>query len=102
MEVLFPDKNLEKLCTDEATMRRKRGDIAVKLRLRVKALQTADNLAHLAVHDPLGHWHELTGDLACLWAGSLSRNYRIMVRPEGPEPAAAAVTVTVVDITDYH
>lgn len=83
-------------------MRKKRADIAPKLRLRIKALETAANVAELVSHDPLGRWHELSGDLSGLWAGKLSANWRILVRPEGTAQSAAAEIVTVIDIDDYH
>lgn len=102
MRILFADKGLEKLCTDEKEMRRKRGDIATKLRLRIAALRTAKTVGELPTLDPLGRWHTLTGARAGHWAGWLSRNHRLVVRPEGDGPASASATVTIIDITDYH
>ncbi|WCS20133.1 plasmid maintenance system killer protein [Mycobacterium marinum] len=84
-------------------MRRQRADIAHKLRLRVKALETAASVGELSTHDPLGHWHQLGENLDGLWAGKLSANYRLLVRPEDAAEAPwCAVTVTVIDIDDYH
>ena len=102
MEVLFDDKKLEKLCTDEREMRKKRGDIAGKLRLRVNALRTAETVGELRTIDPLGKWHQLHEDHGDEWAGELSRNYRLLVRPEGESEPWDAVTVTVTEINDYH
>ncbi|MFC2640221.1 MAG: type II toxin-antitoxin system RelE/ParE family toxin [Propionibacterium acidifaciens] len=101
MKVRYGDRRLEKLCTDEREMRRKRSDIAGRLRLRIKALETAENVAELPTHDPLGKWHPLRADLEGLWAGRLSVNHRLLVRPESRDPQDAVV-VTVVDIADYH
>jgi len=102
VEVKYADNGLRRLCTDEKEMWRRRADIAKKLKLRVNALRRADNVGHLKELDPLGDWHDLSGDLAGLWAGSVSRNKRILIRPDGAGPAVTAVTVTVVDIEDYH
>lgn len=102
MEVRFDDKKLEKLCTDEKTMRKKRGDIAPRLRTRINALRTATRVGDLATLDPLGRWHPLTANLAGLWAGKLSGNFRLPIRPEGSGDHDSAVTVTVIDIGDYH
>jgi proteic killer suppression protein len=102
LEVRYADKTLEKLCTDEREMRRKRADIADKLRRRVKALETAASVGELSTHDPLGYWHQLGANLDGLWAGTLSRNYRLLVRPEGAADPWCAVTVTVTGIKDYH
>ncbi|MDE1674979.1 type II toxin-antitoxin system RelE/ParE family toxin [Nocardia gipuzkoensis] len=100
--MFYDDKKLEQLCTNEREMRRKRGDIADKLRLRIKALETAKTVGELPTHDPLGRWHALSADLDGLWAGKLSANYRLLVRPEGEGEPFSAVTVTVIDIDDYH
>lgn len=102
MEVKYADKKLEKLCTDEREMRRRRADIAEKLQLRVNALRNAKNVGHLKELDPLGYWHDLDSDLNGLWAGSVSRNKRILIQPEGDGLDVDAVTVTVIDIDDYH
>lgn len=102
MEVRYEDKKLEKLCTDEREMRRKRSDIADKLRLRIKALETAEAVGELPVHDPLGKWHQLGANLDGLWAGKLSANYRLLIRPDDSVEPRCAVTVTVIDIDDYH
>lgn len=102
MEVRYEDGKLEKLCTDEREMRRKRGDIADKLRLRVRALETATSVGDLSTHDPLGKWHALHADLEGLWAGKLSANYRLLIRPDGADDPTDSVVVTVIEIDDYH
>lgn len=98
----FTDNRLEKLCSDEKEMRRKRPDIEKKLRARVNALRSADNVGHLKTLDPGGDWHDLKGKRQGLWAGELSGNWRIIIRPEGVGSAVTAITVTVVEIEDYH
>lgn len=102
MEVRYEDRKLEKLCTDEREMKRRRMDIAPKLRLRIKALEIAETLGELEVVDPLGGWHPLTADLDGAWAGKLSANYRLLVTPVGDGDAKDAIIVTVLDIIDYH
>lgn len=100
--MLYDNKTIEKLCTDEKAMRKKRSDIADKLRRRVKALETAESVGELRAHDPLGKWHQLTCDRAGQWAGELSRNERLLIRPHNTEEPWNSVTVTVLDIYDYH
>lgn len=100
--MLYADKKLEKLCTDEREMRKTRGDIANRLRLRIKALETAETVGELSTNDPLGNWHQLGADRVGQWAGKLSDNYRLLICPhDGSEPWNS-VTVTVIDIDDYH
>ena len=62
LEVQYEHKKLKKLCTDEREMKKKRSDIAGKLRLRIKALETAKSVGELSTHDPLGEWHQLSAD----------------------------------------
>ena len=71
-----------------------------KIKMRLKELEIAETLEELR-HGP-GHWHPLTGNLAPMWAGEISGNFRMLVTP-GPGGDAAEVTaVTVEDIDDYH
>jgi proteic killer suppression protein len=102
LEVRYDDKKLAKLCTDEREMRKKRADIADRLRLRVKALETAETVGELSTLDPLGNWHQLGANLDGLWSGKLSPNYRLLIRPEDSTEPWDAVTVTVIEIFDYH
>ena len=101
MELRYKDNKLEKLCTNEREMQRKRPDIQKKLRLRVNALQNAAAIGDLPRDDPGGDWHELKGDRAGIWAGELSGNWRLLVEPD-PLKSLGAAAVTVIDIDDYH
>lgn len=100
MIVCYSSKQLEKECTDEREMKRKRGPLAPKLRLRINALEAANSLEELLTLDPLGRWHQLTADRAGQWAGRLSPNWRLIV--EQVDGEGYAVTVLVVEIEDYH
>lgn len=102
MDVDYADNGLRKLCTDEKVMRRKRIDIEVKLKLRLNALRAAEKFGDLRSADPLGKWHPLGDEYPDQWAGELSRNWRLLVRPEGEEPEDERTEVTVLDIKDYH
>jgi len=52
LKVSFKGNKLEKLCTDETEMQKKRPDLKKKLRLRIKALEAAETLASLLQTDP--------------------------------------------------
>jgi proteic killer suppression protein len=97
----YKDNKLEKLCTNEREMRRRRPDLQKKLRLRVNALRTAATVGDLPRDDPGGAWHELKGDLDGIWSGELSGNWRLLVEPD-PLKSLSALVVTVIDIDDYH
>jgi len=100
LHVTYRDNKLEKLCTDEREMQKKRPDLKKKLRLRIKALQNSETLGDLPEDDPGGSWHGLKGERAGIWAGELSGNWRLIVEPN--PNSLSAVDVTVVDIEDYH
>lgn len=102
LQVKYNKPKLKKLCTDEREMQKKRSDIAEKLKLRIKALEVASSIVDLRADDPLGYWHELAADRAGCWAGKLSGNYRLVIRQDGDSETWEAVTVTVVEIIDYH
>ena len=102
LRVEYEDPKLEKLCTDESWMRRKRADISKRLPLRIKALEGANTVGDLQKDDPLGRWHELTADRSGHWAGKVSDNYRLVIRPEGDVETWKAISVTVIEIIDYH
>lgn len=100
MIVCYSSRQLEKECTDEREMKRKRGPLAPKLRLRINALELANSLEELRTLDPLGKWHQLTANRAGNWASKLSANWRLVVEEIGGE--GSAVTVMVIEIEDYH
>lgn len=107
MKLTYSSKKLEEICTNEKEMRRQRGDVAKRLRLRINALETYSTLGEVVENDPLGRWHPLHKDREGQWAGKLSANYRLIIVPL----AAGAVEITGVleatdaevrDIEDYH
>ena len=106
MNVSYIDKHLEKECTDEKTMRKKHGNIAKRLKLRINALEMATCIRDLRDIDQLGGWHGLSADKNGLIAGKLSANYRLLVHPEGPFQDTSefleCCDIEVQKIEDYH
>lgn len=102
MEVKYVDNRLQKLCTDEREMQRKRGDIAKKLKLRLNDLRLATHVGHLPELSPKGGWHPVKKKFPGHWAGEVSYNERIVIRPEGSANLLTCTTVTVTFIGDYH
>lgn len=105
MIVTYASKRMKLVCTDERACRRLRPDLVEKVKMRHNALETATDMPDLKRIDPGGRWHPLTGDRAGTWAGRLSKNYRMIVRPHG-DGVEVVVTeeasVEVVEIADYH
>lgn len=106
MNISYVDKHLEKECTDEKTMRKKHGNIAKRLKLRINALEEATCIRDLRVIDGLGGWHGLNADRKGSIAGKLSANYRLLVRPVGffqsSDEFLKCCDIEVQGIEDYH
>ena len=105
MIVTYASRRMRLVCTDERACRKMRPDLVEKVKLRHNALEVAKDMPDLVSIDPGGRWHPLTGDRAGTWAGRLSKNYRMIVRPYG-DGVEVVVTeensVEVVEIADYH
>lgn len=96
MKLRYASNELEKQCTEERYMQRKLGvQMAKKLRLRLAELRRATELADLLLG--AGNWEELTQDRQGQWSAHLTKNWRLIVEPEGD-----GVTVRIIEITDYH
>ncbi len=88
----FRHKGL-KLLFEEGDRRKLRGDQADKIGRLLLALDAATSPDGMAL--PGFRLHPLKGDLAGFWAVSVSGNWRIVWRFEGPDAAD-------VDLIDYH
>ncbi len=88
----FRHKGL-KLLFEEDDRRRLRADQVDKIARILARLDQASNPDHMAL--PGFRLHPLKGDLAGFWAVSVSGNWRIVWRFEGPD-------VVDVDLIDYH
>lgn len=104
MIVLYSDKKLEGICTDEGKCRRFRSDLLNGVKRRHNALEVAESLEDLARIDPSGRWHRLSGNRDGQWSRRLTGNYRIIVEPVpgGMRVVAVEQAVKVLSIEDYH
>ncbi len=107
MKLIFKNKTIEKLCTDEKEMRKRRADIEKKLRLRINALEVHATLRDVIANDPLGNWHPLHGNRSGQWAGKVSSNERLIIEPLSNgeiriESILATTAAEVQGIEDYH
>lgn len=99
MDLRYSSRELERLCTNQARMQAKLGSSTAKaLQRRLGELAYVLDMSDLLLGT--GRWEELRGDRAGQWSSRLSRNWRLIVMPEATEEAA--VTVLVLEITDYH
>ena len=93
MHTTFETTELEVVCTVEKEMKRRyQGAMYKGLRLRVAQIRAATGIEDL-LEGP-GKWHALTGRGADVYAGHISRNWRIVVQ--------ITTTIHVLAIEDYH
>jgi len=96
MELRYVTNELEKQCTEERYMQRKLGvQVAKSLRLRLTELRRASAPADLLLG--AGNWEELTQDRQGQWSARLTKNWRLIVEPEGND-----IIVWIIEIVDYH
>lgn len=101
MDISFSSGKLEKTLTSDRELKKNYSTQWVpKIKMRLKELEIADTLEEL--RDGPGHWHPLTGNLAPMWAGEVSGNFRMLITPSTDSAAAEVTAVIVEKIGDYH
>ena len=96
MELRYANNELEKQCTEERYMQRKLGaQVTKSLRLRLLELRRAGEPGDLLLG--AGNWEELKQDRQGQWSARLTKNWRLIVEPEGND-----VIVWIIEIVDYH
>lgn len=96
MEIGYATRDLERLCTDERRMQKRLGaQVAKTLKLRIAELRYVQEMKDLLLGT--GKWEELKADRAGQWSARLTANWRLIV-----EPANDSITVTIIEIIDYH
>ena len=110
MEITYKSRKLEKQLTDPREMLKSFGQLAVKIKMRLKNLKDVDNLAVMRTI-PAARCHELTGDRKGELAVDVSGNYRMIFEPNH-EPIPQKVhgglnwelvnKIQINEIEDYH
>ncbi len=80
MEISYKNRQLKKQLTDPKAMAKSYGQLAVKIKLRLKNLTDASHLAVMR-SIPAARCHELTGDRKGELAVDVSPNYRLIFEP---------------------
>ena len=110
MEISYKSKKLEKQLTDPREMAKSFGQLAVKIKMRLKNLTDADNLAIMRTI-PAARCHELTGDHKGELGVDVSGNYRLLFEPShDPIPQKddgglnweEVTKIQINEIEDYH
>lgn len=110
MEVSYKSKKLETYLSDEKKMQRRFGVLAKKLKLRIKQLKAAENLAIMHTF-PSARCHELKGERKGQLCVNVSGNYRLIFEPNhNPTPKkedgglkwSGVSQITMLEVEDIH
>lgn len=110
VEISYKSRKLEKQLSDPGAMLKSFGQLAVKIKLRLKNLKDADNLAILRTI-PAARCHELKGNRKGELSVDISGNYRLIFEPvHNPIPQKedgglnweAITKIRINEIKDYH
>jgi plasmid maintenance system killer protein len=110
VEITYKSRKLEKQLTDPREMLKSFGQLAVKIKMRLKNLKDVDNIAVMRTI-PAARCHELTGERKGELAVDVSGNYRMIFEPNH-EPIPQKVDgglnwelvtkIQINEIEDYH
>lgn len=110
MEISYKSRKLEKQLTDPKEMSKSFGQLAVTIKMRLKNLKDADNLAIMRTI-PAAGCHELTGNHKGELAVDVSGNYRMIFEPDHnpiPQKSDGGLNweevnkIQINEIEDYH
>ena len=104
MRISYSTSRLEKILTNERLIKRHYTKQHIRLRNRISELRAAVSLADIP-SDPPPRRHKLTGSLKGCWGIDISRNFRIIIKPQGSYDEHDLNTITdclIIDIEDYH
>lgn len=110
MDIRYKNRKLEKQLTNPRELVKSFGQLAVKIKMRIKNIKDADNLAVLRTI-PAARCHELTGERKGELAVNVSGNYRLIFEPNhDPIPKKEdgglnweeVTKIQINEIEDYH
>ena len=104
MELQYANRSLEKTLTSKVLIQKTYGTIYRNLINRLAELEAAICLMDIS-HKPPPRRHKLSGKWEGCWGIDLSRNYRLIIMPQGdfcPEDLKTVTCIEVVGIEDYH
>lgn len=110
MEVLFSDKKLQKICSDQRLLQKEYGQNARRIQMRLFELYSVDNLAEIPTTPPARR-HLLSGDRKGQFAVDIKHPFRIVFIPandpipyleDGGIDLEKVTIIKIVWIGDYH
>ncbi|MHC1691952.1 MAG: type II toxin-antitoxin system RelE/ParE family toxin [Sphaerochaetaceae bacterium] len=104
MVIFFSSGKQQRILDDERLLRKHYGKLADKIMIRLAELEAALSLEDIPSVPPPRR-HKLIGSKLDLWGVDVSKNYRIVLEPQGQWDRADLSTVRevkILDIEDYH
>ena len=102
MKLSFKSNKLEKILTEATEMRKAFGTMAKKVNQRMMELKAAPNLEVMKTI-PATNCHELKGDRQGEFAVDISRNFRLIFKPDyNPIPRKDDKSIDCIKVTDIQ
>ncbi len=104
MKIYYSSKKFEKILTNQRLNKKEYGFCYSKLINRLSELEAANSLLDIPISPPPRR-HKLSGDREKCWGIDCSKNYRIVVEPQGEydfEDLSTISAIKIISIEDYH
>jgi len=104
MKVSYDSKKLEKILTNERLIKKHYSNFYIKLLNRLSEIKAAKNLNDIP-HFPPPRRHKLTQNFSDCWGIDVSKNFRIILKPDCDYDEYDLTTIDsimIVSIEDYH
>lgn len=104
MKITYSSKKLEKILTNPKLIKKYYSNDYHRLLNRLSELLAANSLADIP-ETPPPRRHKLSGNMRNKWGIDYSKNYRIVISPEGKFDINNLNTITeiqIISLEDYH
>ncbi|MDA2364254.1 type II toxin-antitoxin system RelE/ParE family toxin [Bacillus cereus] len=104
MEISYATTRLEKILTNERKIQKQYTAFYKKIINRMSEIRAANNLDEIP-HVPPPRRHKLEGNYSDCWGVDISKNFRIVLKPNGDWDESDLTTInkiTILSIGDYH
>lgn len=109
MEIIFKDKAMERIFNSERELKRKYGENAKKIQLRMQVLAQALNLSEVPSQPP-DRRHPLTGNRMGFFAVDLKHPFRLVFEPigkieylkDGGLDLEKVTSIQIIEVVNYH
>lgn len=104
MKLHYKNTKMEKILTNERLIKKKYTSFHINLRNRLSELRAANSLEEISIYPPPRR-HKLNGQLDNLWGIDISKNFRIILQPEGNfdiDNLSTICEIKIISLEDYH